>query len=162
MTTSSSRKQLYYFVHPLLRARDWQDRPEFARLCDWWQRIGKGVCTLVGIGGAGKTAVIERFLRVLPDVLPPELGVRKHESLPKPRRLFVVSCYDAPNPDAFFAQLAGWLTERMNRLQTSEPTYEATVRLLEYAGPCLLVLDGLEKVQEDGLRGAPFGQIADS
>lgn len=25
------------FVHPLLRARDWQDRPEFTQLCDWWR-----------------------------------------------------------------------------------------------------------------------------
>mgnify|MGYP001565223887 CR=1 FL=1 len=26
-----------HFVHPLLRARDWQDRPEFAQVCDWWR-----------------------------------------------------------------------------------------------------------------------------
>ncbi len=26
-----------HFVHPLLRARDWQDGPEFAELCDWWR-----------------------------------------------------------------------------------------------------------------------------
>ncbi len=29
------------FVHTLLRARDWQDRPQFGRLCDWW-REGTG------------------------------------------------------------------------------------------------------------------------
>jgi hypothetical protein len=161
MTAGSSRNREHRFAHPLLRARDWQDRPEFARLCDWWRQIGKGVCALVGIGGAGKTAIVDRFLRVLPEVLPSDLGVRKLEALPKPHRLFVFSFYDAPNPDAFFTQLAGWLIEPMNRIQTSQPSYEQTVRLLEYAGPCLLVLDGLEKVQEDGLRGAPFGQIAD-
>jgi tetratricopeptide (TPR) repeat protein len=161
MTAGSARNRQHHFAHPLLRACDWQDRPEFARLCDWWRQIGKGVCALVGIGGAGKTAVVDRFLRVLPEVLPPDLGVRKLEALPTPRRLFVFSFYDAPNPDAFFTQLVGWLTERMNRLQTTMPSYEQTVRLLEYAGPCLMVLDGLEKVQEDGLRGAPFGQIAD-
>jgi hypothetical protein len=161
MTAGSSRDREHRFAHPLLRARDWQDRPEFARLCDWWRQIGKGVCALVGIGGAGKTAVVDRFLRVLPEVLPPDLGVRKLEALPKPRRLFVFSFYDAPNPDAFFTQLAGWLNEGENRLKASAPSYEQTVRLLEHAGPCLLVLDGLEKVQEDGLRGAPFGQIAD-
>src|SRR6516162_9594991 len=99
MTAGSSRDREHRFAHPLLRARDWQDRPEFARLCDWWRQIGKGVCALVGIGGAGKTAVVDRFLRVLPEALPPDLSVRKLEALPKPRRLFVFSFYDAPNPD---------------------------------------------------------------
>ena len=117
---------------------------------------------LAGIGGAGKTAVVEHFLRVLPCVLPPEPGARKQDALPRPRRLFVFSFYDAPNPEAFFTSLAAWLTDRGNRSETAQPSYEQTVRLLENAGPCLLVLDGLEKVQEDGLRGAPFGQIADT
>src|SRR5262245_36899801 len=142
MTDRTARKQAYHFAHPLLRARDWQGRPEFAQLCEWWERIGRGVCALVGIGGAGKTALVERFLQVLPGVIPPELGLRKLESLPKPRRLFVFSFYDAPNPEAFFAQLAAWLTNPVNRLETARPSFEQTLRLLEYAGPCLLVLDG--------------------
>ena len=59
------------FVHPLLRARDYQERVEFARLAGWWRErgvAGGGVCALVGIGGAGKTAIIERFLRRLPGI----------------------------------------------------------------------------------------------
>ena len=55
-----------HFAHRLLRARDWQDRPEFDQLCQWWRNGAAGVCALVGIGGAGKTAIAERFLRVLP------------------------------------------------------------------------------------------------
>lgn len=51
-----------YFVHTLLRARDWQHRPEFDQVCDWWREGGRGVCALVGMGGAGKTAIAERFL----------------------------------------------------------------------------------------------------
>ena len=70
-----------YFVHPLLRARDWQDRPEFRRLCDWWRTGATGVCALVGIGGAGKTAVAERFLRVLPGGLPSPAEIPKAEIL---------------------------------------------------------------------------------
>jgi tetratricopeptide (TPR) repeat protein len=161
MTDHTSRREPYHFAHPLLRARDWQERPEFVQLCEWWVQIGKGVCALVGIGGAGKTATVERLLRLLPGVLPLELGMSKQKSLPKPRRLFVFSFYDAPNPEAYFTQLAAWLTNRDNRVETTQPSYEQTLRLLEYAGPCLLILDGLEKVQEDGLRGAPFGQISD-
>ncbi len=59
-----------HFAHTLLRARDYQDRPEFHQLCDWWRERKAGVCALVGIGGAGKTAVADRFLRVLPDAIP--------------------------------------------------------------------------------------------
>ena len=28
---------LVQFVHTLLRARDWQERPEFTQMCDWWR-----------------------------------------------------------------------------------------------------------------------------
>ncbi|HSM82961.1 MAG TPA: hypothetical protein VLS96_14820, partial [Nodosilinea sp.] len=55
-----------YFVHTLLRARDWQHRPEFERVCAWWRSGGQGVCGLVGMGGAGKTAIADRLLQVLP------------------------------------------------------------------------------------------------
>ena len=56
----------YQPTHQLLRARDWQDRPELRALCDWWTQTGGGVLALVGIGGAGKTATADRFLQVLP------------------------------------------------------------------------------------------------
>ena len=50
-----------HFVHTLLRARDWQDRPELDEVIDWWGRGGAGVCALIGIGGAGKTAIIRQL-----------------------------------------------------------------------------------------------------
>jgi hypothetical protein len=49
-----------HFVHTLLRARHWQDRPEFAYVCDWWRIGRKGVLALVGIGGTGKAEIAER------------------------------------------------------------------------------------------------------
>ncbi len=58
-----------YFVHTLLRARDWQHRPQLDQVCDWWRSGGAGVYALVGMGGAGKTAIAERFLDVLLDVM---------------------------------------------------------------------------------------------
>ena len=109
-----------HFAHTLLPARDWQDRPEFAELCDWWRgslahhsspatRHSPGVCALVGIGGAGKTAIVERFLRALPGGLPALLDTPEDETLAPPRSLFVFSFYDAPNPDSFFAEVSAWL-----------------------------------------------------
>jgi len=76
-----------YVAHRLMRARDWQDRPEFGQLCDWWRSGREGVCALVGIGGAGKTAIADRFLRSLLGVLPAD-DVCKDETLEPPNSLF--------------------------------------------------------------------------
>ena len=74
----------------LLRARDWQDRPQLAELTRWWRDGGVGVCALVGIGGAGKTAIAERFLQVLPGGYPEHPKVHKDPSLAAPDRLLGV------------------------------------------------------------------------
>lgn len=143
--------------HRLLRARDWQDRPQFGLLCDWWRGGYGGVCALVGIGGAGKTAIADRFVRSLPGVLPaPDFD--GEETLTPPRGLFVFSFYDAPNPDAFFRELAAWLDDLPEDAKVS---YERTVRRLEKEAGVLLVLDGLEKVQDTGERSGYFGRILD-
>lgn len=144
-------------AHRLLRARDWQDRPQLAQLCDWWRSGAGGVCALVGIGGAGKTAIADRFVRALPGVLAtPEVAV--DETLTPPRSLFVFSFYDAPNPDAFFADLVAWLDDDAAGGGVS---YERTVRRLERKAGVLLILDGLEKVQDTGERGGSFGRLLD-
>ncbi len=59
MTASAEPRSSICFAHWLLRARDWQHRPEFDDLCEWWRGGWGGVCALVGIGGAGKTAIAE-------------------------------------------------------------------------------------------------------
>ena len=149
-----------YFVHRLLRARDWQHRPQLDEVCAWWRGVagkrgGRGVCALVGMGGAGKTAIAERFLRVLPGGLPQDPDVAKDESLPRPHSTFVFSFYDAPNPEAFFAALQIWL-ERTPRVETVLSVGQLLFLLQQTQG--LVVLDGLEKVQDDGSRGI-FGRL---
>ena len=94
-----------FFVHSLLRAHDWQHRPQLDDVCQWWRNGGRGVLALVGMGGAGKTAIVERFLRVLPGGLPSDSDVPKDGTLPTPHSVFVFSFYDAPNPEAFFEAL---------------------------------------------------------
>ncbi|MCL4207585.1 MAG: TIR domain-containing protein [Pirellulaceae bacterium] len=145
-----------YFVYSLLRARDWQHRPQFDDVCQWWRGGGRGVLALVGMGGAGKTAIAERFLRVLPGGLPPDPDVPKDGSLPTPHGVFVFSFYDAPNPEAFFEALQMWL-EHSPRIENVLSLGQIFYLLQQTSG--LLVLDGLEKVQEDGVRGL-LGRLA--
>ncbi|MFH2054569.1 MAG: hypothetical protein ABIJ61_01310, partial [bacterium] len=161
MAANGGKTPQIHFEHHLLRARDWQHRPEFDQLCEWWKAGGAGVCALVGIGGAGKTAIAERFLRVTPGVLPQAKDIPKDDSLPTPERLFVFSFYDVPNPDSFFGILQACLQNRPYDESAKLPSYHQVLIELEKAGNCLLVLDGLEKVQDDGARGGVFGQIQD-
>ena len=151
------------FVHRLLRARDWQDRPQFREVCDWWSHGGSGVLALVGIGGSGKTAIAERFLQVVRGGYPKHPKVSKDADLPALGRVFVFSFYDAPNPDSFVAELGTWLRapDTDGEAQKTTLSYHQLLQLLPSAGPCLLILDGLEKVQDDGSRGGAFGQIND-
>ena len=152
----SSSNRSNYFVHSLLRAHDWQHRPQLDQVCDWWKRGGTGVCALVGIGGAGKTAIAERFLQVLPGVMPVHERIAKDFSLPTPHSTFVFSFYDAPNPEAFFEALQMWL-EQTPRVSVVA-SFHQLLFLIQRA-PGLLIVDGLEKVQEDGGRGM-LGKLA--
>ena len=174
MNRSAESSPRVHFVHRLLAARDWQDRPEFDRLCQWSRDGGLGVCGLVGIGGAGKTAIAERFLRALPGLAAAGPQLEADPALRTPQGLFVFSFYAAPNPEVFFDALYDWLlrtfgladrrrvTEGGQRLQAPAPLVIETLNNLRAAGGrLLLVLDGMEKVQDDGSRGGTFGHIED-
>lgn len=143
-----------YFVHTLLRARDWQHRPQLDRVCDWWRGGGRGVCALVGMGGAGKTAIADRFLRVLRGGLPEDLDVAKDGSLPMPHSTFVFSFCDAANPESFFEAL-------QMRLEGAPCAERASISQLLFMIQQMLglmVLNGLEEAEQDGSREV-FGKL---
>lgn len=158
-------------VHTLLRARDWQERPEFRLLCEWWRRSGAaGVFALIGIGGAGKTAITERFLRVIPCVTAHEPDLPKDDRLPTPEGVFVFSFYDAPNPQLLFGELYEWLVREFGVVDRRPLTTEGVRRqasasvvldaLASLHCRFLLVLDGAERVQDDGShKGGPSGEL---
>ncbi len=166
-----------YFVHTLLRARDWQHRPELEHLCDWWRALGGGLYALVGIGGAGKTATIERFLQIVPggspEPLDPTHAPPRRPELPATVEPFIFSFYDVPNEDSFFVELAGWLSRVASDCRPASLATDGVEKipqahlaqwlqnLARQRERTLLVLDGLEKVQDDGRRSGMYGHILD-
>jgi hypothetical protein len=138
-----------YFVHTLLRARDWQHRPEFDRVCEWWHGGGRGVCALVGMGGAGKTAIADRFLN---DLLDDTSTTRKRVS--PPHSVFVYSFYD-DKPENFFRYLQFWL-EGTSAPDKQKSATQLKFDIQQHRG--LIILDGLEQVQQSGARGG-FGRL---
>lgn len=149
------------FVHRLAKAAHWQDRHELDELRSWWQTTESGVCALVGIGGAGKTSMVDRFLWQLPDLLPKRADVAQDRSLAAPESALVYSFFEAPATESFLIPLARWLGSL--DVSDSNASYHRIMEILEQPGPTrLIVLDGLEKVQEEGLRGGSPGEIHDA
>ena len=125
MRTDSTETRTY-FVHTLLRARNFQERPEFSQLCHWWRSGGKGVCALVGIGGAGKTALVDEFLRCMPRVTADSGAGVQRSDLQTPRNLFVYSFYNSPNPEDLFRRLIEWVqrdAEPARKTEFSSPKF---------------------------------------
>jgi hypothetical protein len=140
-------------VHPLPPAPDFLGREaELARLHSFWEAGGRGVLALVGLGGAGKTALAARFLG---ELLGPG-GARR------PGGLFVWSFYQEPDAGLFLREVYDYFTGGPG----AGPARGAGLLhllgdALEAGGPHLLVLDGLERVQRQAGAGGGFGQVED-
>src|SRR5262245_32556587 len=127
--------------------------PELAALHGWWRDGLQGVLALVGLGGAGKTAVAARFLD----------EVLRSDPFPRPEGLFVWSFYQEPDAGRFLEEVYRYFA------RGSAATTARGIGLLHLlrdaltvGGPHLLVLDGLEKVQgQEAGNAGDFGQIED-
>jgi hypothetical protein len=110
------------------------------------------VLALVGLGGAGKTAVAARFLD---ELLVPDLT-------PRPDGLFVWSFYQQPDAGQFLQEAYRYFAPSAAGATTAKGS--GILHLLHDAlslgGPHLLVLDGLERVQQQESTGA-YGRIED-
>jgi hypothetical protein len=148
MPTHPPEPCLYHRLPPAPRffGRE-AEREELSRL---WLGGHRGVLALVGLGGAGKTALAARFLEGLL-----ALGG------PRPGGLFVWSFYQEPDAGLFL----GEATRYFGRPDAAAGAKGAGLLHLLAEGLCaggphLLVLDGLERVQrQEG--GQPFGQVED-
>jgi hypothetical protein len=118
-----------------------------------WQAGFRGVLALVGLGGAGKTAVASQFLDEL-------LG---GSGGPRPHGLFVWSFYQEPDPGAFLREAYHYFAGDAAALPAKGAGLLHLLReCLADGGPHLLVLDGLERVQrEESDAGHRYGEIED-
>jgi hypothetical protein len=153
------------YAHYLRPASEFQDRPELEAVRSFWRRPRGGVLGVVGIGGAGKTALLERFLAELPRTWRAPEAVRKRPDLPAPDGLFVWSFYESADCAEFARQLADYCRRPAvrggGRPDTGRPPRRAAAAgpaaladaldamAADGPGRLLLVLDGLERVQKD-------------
>jgi hypothetical protein len=145
----------YCAVHPLPSAPQFVGRePELDELWSLWRDGVRGVVALVGLGGAGKTAIAARFLEELCAAEQPL----------RPAGLFVWSFYQEPDAGYFLKEAYRYFSGPDS---SSTPAKGAgLLHLLSGAmtgsGAALLVLDGLERVQrQESDATGPFGQIED-
>lgn len=140
-------------VHPLPAAPQFVGRDsELATLRAYWRDGFRGVVALVGLGGAGKTAVAAHFLDEL----------RNPGILPRPDGLFVWSFYQEPDTGLFLQEAYRYFAR--GAAPTAGAKGTGILHLMHDAlavgGPHLLVLDGLERVQRQESTGS-YGQIED-
>ena len=130
-------------VHPLPLAPEFVGRErELDELSAAWAGGAAGVVALVGLGGAGKTALAARFLA---ELLAP---ARR----PRPEGLFVWSFYQQPDAGLFLQEAHRYFA---GVAAAATPARGAGLlhllrEALSAGGPHLLVLDGLERVQQQG------------
>lgn len=141
--TAEAEQRAPMIVHPLLRAHDFEPRPEYRTLIDAFldSRLG-GVLALCGIGGAGKTAIIRT---VVDDLL---LEPERHPGAAF-QALFVWSFYVDPDVAAFFSHLATYLSGVSSDNWTEASAYNAVRAAYRPAMKLVLVLDGLERIQTE-------------
>ena len=142
-------------AHILPRAPQFVGREaELDELRSWLSAGGRGVFALVGLGGAGKTAIAARLLDDLSGLDLPS----------RPDRLFVWSFYLEPDVSVFLDQAFHFFAGSQHAEAPAKGG--GLLHLLRKApqsgGRNLMVLDGLERVQrEEGHHSGAFGQLED-
>jgi hypothetical protein len=136
-------------AHALPPARSFTGREAHLRaLHEFWTE-GHGVLSLVGIGGAGKTALIERFLSTMPEE-------------DRPEGLLVWSFYDDPDTNSFLQSAVRYFSGSDAVAAKGAGWFHLLRDALDRPERYLLVLDGLERVQREQTDASGiYGQLED-
>jgi len=125
---------------------------ELQELRAFWSTGGQGVVALVGLGGAGKTAVAARWLDEL-------LG---ESNASRPDGLFVWSFYQQPDAGMFLQEACQYFVSADAPMPGKGAGLLAVLyEALTTGGRHLIVLDGLERVQRQASAEGVYGQIED-
>ncbi len=138
--------------HRLPEAPDFLGREtELKAMRSNWESGVAGVLALVGLGGSGKTALAARFL----------VELMARQAGPRPGSLFVWSFYQEPDPGLFLRELHRYFTGDELAAVRGAGLLHPLQDSLQAGGRHLLVLDGLERVQQARGPTGNYGRLDD-
>lgn len=148
-TTPQAQRLAPSIIHPLPAAPSFTGREsELRTLREFW-KSGPGVMSLIGLGGAGKTALAEKFLSWLLENEAPD-GV------------LVWSFYDDPDANHFLKSAHSYFTNGEEANAVGAGWFHMLSEAIGTGGNYLLVLDGLERVQRQQTDASGiYGELED-
>lgn len=150
LATDSSAEFRVRYEHQLPRARVFVGRSALLeRLRAWLDEPAPSahVVAIVAMGGAGKTALVERVLALRGDG-------------PHPAGAFVYSFYDDDRAEAFFERALAYFAPAQAGVAAGDRV-AALEQALSLGPGHVLVIDGLEVVQGSGEEETTYGRIED-
>jgi len=148
--TQSLPRQQYY--HP---------RPELeGQLENVWRQGQSRVVGLIGLGGSGKTLLLQSLLRRCELTFMVNASSSPQQELPAADALFSWDFYERQFPDAFLCSFAAYLNSDLQSVSTAEclDLIRSGIRKRNLRRT-LLVLDGLETIQHQSARDTFEGEF---